>query len=276
MNIEKINKVIFEEIDWKLNFGFECYGVKIDLRTDSLEMENVLRKMLPEVGRISDFGDSQTIVSLLTSQKKSINGLYFNEEPALKFEKYRDVLLEGLIDKFLIILSISSLPKNIYLHAGAIVWNNYGIMLPGESYSGKTTLVKEFIKAGAVYITDDLTVLKGTGELLPFPRTLAIRTDSGRELRTAESFGARTLTKRSQLKIILFTEFEEKARWEPRKLPPGQAVMKLMSNFYYKPAVRQAPAQIVKTLARLTGEIEIFTSKRGDAGSVIDWVAERF
>jgi hypothetical protein len=276
VNINKNISPIFEGIAWKVNFGFECYGVTIGIRTDSSELETTLKKMLPEVGRICDFEDVHETVSLVAAAEKSVNGLYFNDEPALKFEKYQDFLLEGLIDKFLIILAISSLPTNFYLHAGAVFWNNQGIILPGKSFSGKTTLVKEFIKAGAVYITDDLTVLTKTGEILPFPRTLAIRTETGRELRTAEFFGARTLTEKVKLKMILFTEFEEKAEWKPQILPPGQTVMKLMENFYYRPAIREAPAQIVKALAELTSGIKTFKGKRGDTQSVIDWTAANF
>ena len=271
--VKNNNNPILERVEWKINFGFECYGVKIGIRTDSLQMKSTLKKMLPEVGLVSDFEGAQETVSLVAAAEKSVNGLYFNDEPALKFEKYQDILLEGLIDKFLIILAISSLPTNFYLHAGAILWNNQGIILPGESFSGKTTLVKEFIKAGAVYVTDDLTVLTKNGEILPFPRTLAIRTETGRELRTAEFFGARTLTEKVKLKTILFAEFEEKAEWKPQILPPGQAVMKLMDNFYYKPAIREAPAQIVKALAGLTNGIKIFTGKRGDAIKVVEWAA---
>ncbi len=265
----------FEKISWKVRFGFECYGVRIGIRADTLSLP-ILQEMLPTTGRITDFEGSKEIVSVVADEDKLINGLYYNNELAQKFEENRDSLMEILRDKFLIILSLASLPKRFYLHAGAFVWNNKGIIVPGESFSGKTTLVKEFIKAGAVYITDDLTILTETGELLPFPRTLEVRTETGRELQTAESFGARTLTEKIKLEMILFTAFEENAEWKPQILPPGQAVMKLMDNFYYRSSIGEAPAHIVRTLAALTSGIKIYTGKRGDAKSVIDWVAKNF
>jgi hypothetical protein len=267
---------LFEKISWKVNFGFECYGVRIGIRADSLRFKPILEKMLPSVGRVRNFEDSQEIVSLIAERGKSVNGLYFNNEPALKFEENQDISLENLSDKFLIILAISSLPAKLYLHAGAVTWKNAGIILPGESFSGKTTLVKEFIKAGADYVTDDLTVLTDTGFVLPFPRQLAIRTDVGRELRTADYFGAKTIVEKVKLKMIVFTEFEKNAVWQPQTFSPGKTVMKLMDNFYYKPAIRKVPDQIIKTLAEIAGGIKVYEGKRGDARSVIDWAAKNF
>lgn len=272
---EKIDSALFEKISWKINFGFECYGVRIGIRSDT-SCFSILKEMLPTTGRITDFEGSKEIVSVVADEDKTINGLYYNNELAYKFEENQKFLAEILRDKFLIILSLASLPKRFYLHAGAFVWNNRGIIVPGESFSGKTTLVKEFVKAGAVYITDDLTILAETGEILPFPRTLEVRTETGRELQTAESLGGRTLTEKVKLEIILFTEFEEKAEWKPQILPPGQAVLKLMDNFYYRSSIIEAPSRIVKTLAGLTGGIKIYTSKRGNAKSVIDWMAGNF
>lgn len=269
---EKLDSML-ENIDWKLSFGFECHGVKIGIRSDTLCMPT-LRDMLPTTGNITDFENTENLLSVVADQNGNISGLYYNDELAQNFEETGLPPVEILRDKFLIILSLASLPENIYLHAGSFVWNNRGIIVPGESFSGKTTLVKEFIKAGATYITDDLTILTEAGEILPFPRTLQVRTDTGRELKTAESFGARTLTKKIKLDVILFTAFDENAEWKPQILSPGQAVLKLMDNFYYRSSIIEAPEQIVRTLAAVTNCVKIYDGKRGAAKSVVDWAAE--
>jgi hypothetical protein len=170
-----------------------------------------------------------------------------------------------------------SLPEKFYLHAGGVVWNGFGILLPGASFAGKTTLTKELIKAGAEYLSDDCVVLDNRGYLHPFPRDLAIRTDSGeRIIRNAEYFGSKTVEKKVRLKLILFTGFEENAEWKPEPISRGKAVLELMNNFYFRPSVGLMPDEIIKSLVSLTSEVDMYEGKRNEAGAVIDWVKNYF
>ncbi|MGI8639535.1 MAG: hypothetical protein ACR2MG_06235 [Pyrinomonadaceae bacterium] len=272
-------KNIREEIDvikWRDRFAFECGGIKVGVKINDLNVKSKLKKVLPVASREIDFGEADEILMLVVGENRRVNGLYYKYELIHQFDDCNDALLNLIGDKILMFLALISLPRILYLHAGAVSWNNTGIILPGGSFSGKTTLVKEFIKAGADYITDDLTLLDIRGNILPFPRALAIRTKRGREIKTADCFGAKTVAENVKLKLILFTEFEENARWKPEILPPGQAVLRLMNNFYYKPSVREAPMQILRTLAGITDGIKIYAGKRGNAKSVINWVVKNF
>ncbi len=270
---------IKEEIDvikWQDRFAFECSGIKVGVKINDLNIKLKLKKVLPAASREIDFAEADEILLLVVGDDRRNNGLYYKYELIHRFDDCNDALLNFIGDKILMFLALISLPQILYLHAGAVRWNNTGIIIPGNSFSGKTTLVKEFIKAGADYITDDLTLLNVRGDILPFPRALAIRTKRGREIKTADYFGAETVAENVKLKLILFTEFEEKACWNPQILPPGQAVLKLMDNFFYKSAVREAPTQIIKTLAGITDGIKIYTGKRGNAKNVIDWAVKNF
>ena len=48
----------------------------------------------------------------------------------------------------------------------------HGIMLPGYSFAGKTTLVAEFVRAGALYYSDEYAVLDRDRFAHPYPRPL--------------------------------------------------------------------------------------------------------
>src|SRR6267142_2744385 len=48
----------------------------------------------------------------------------------------------------------------------------------GRSLSGKTTLVRELLRRGATYYSDEFAVVDDFGNIHPFPRPLGIREDS--------------------------------------------------------------------------------------------------
>ena len=264
------------DIKWKGKFAFECCGVKLGVRTDENALEYKLEKILPSVSRPCSYSDVNDEVSLVVNQGIK-NGFYFNDELAMEIKEFDDSLLEPLADKILVVLAQISLPEKFYLHAGGVVWNGFGILLPGASFAGKTTLTKELIKGGADYLSDDCVVLDNRGYLHPFPRDLAIRTDSGeRIIRNAEYFGSRTAKKNVRLKLILFTGFEENAEWKPQPISRGKAVLELMDNFYFRPSVGLMPGEILKSLVSLTSDMDMYEGKRNEADAVVDWVKNYF
>src|SRR5687768_2210098 len=142
------------EIDWKNKFAFECCDVKLGFRTDAANLEPKLKKILPLASRLCSYSDASDVLSLVVNQGIK-NGFYFNDELAMEIVEFNDSLLEPIADKILVVLAQISLPEKFYLHAGGVAWNDFGILLPGTSFAGKTTLTREFIKAGAEYLSDD-------------------------------------------------------------------------------------------------------------------------
>ena len=257
--------------------GLECYGAKINFITDDDLLRSKLSVLLPVVVQTFFFDEAATgTVSLFTRRDSGFNGLYFNDETAMEFDEFKQELYEFVADKILMIMAIVSLPSKIYLHAGAVVWNNLGILVPGTSFSGKTTLVKELIKSGATYYSDDCIILDDQHNMLPFPRDLAIRTDNGRIFRDAANFGAKNGQGKVKVNLILFAAFEEGGIWQPRKMLPGETVLGLLDNFYYKSSVGNAPREIIGNLTGLTRQADSFGGRRGDAQQVIEWMSEKF
>lgn len=277
-NIEILNSLPekFETVEWSERFCLECYGSKINIRTDYGNLKSELLKYIPVIKQLDGFDELSNTVSLITGQGKNTNGLYFNNEPAMLFDRFEEDSIEFAADKILMIMAAVSLPSKIYLHAGAVVWNGFGILIPGTSFSGKTTLVKEFIEAGADYYSDDCIVLDDRGNMLPFPRDLAIRTDNGRVFKNAANFGAKNGIGKEKIKLILFADYVKNSVWKARKLTGGESVLKLMDNFYYRSSVGHAPSEIIKILTNLTNQTLVYGGERGDASQIIRWVARNF
>ena len=49
--------------------------------------------------------------------------------------------------------------RRVFVHAGAVGWHGKAIIIPGRSMSGKTSLVRELVRAGAIYYSDEYAVL---------------------------------------------------------------------------------------------------------------------
>jgi len=75
-----------------------------------------------------------------------------------------------------------------------VAWEGKGIVIPGRSFSGKSTLVAELLRAGATYYSDEYAVFDKHGRVHPFPKDLEMRTngDWKQTRHAAESFGGRT------------------------------------------------------------------------------------
>lgn len=68
----------------------------------------------------------------------------------------------------------------VAIHAALIVRNGRGIVIPGSSHAGKTTLSVAAISAGATVASDEFTLVDlRTGLVHGWPRPLRIRLDAG-------------------------------------------------------------------------------------------------
>jgi hypothetical protein len=63
----------------------------------------------------------------------------------------------------------------LFVHAGVIGWRGLAIVVPGRSHTGKSTLVAELVRRGAVYYSDEFAVLDDLGLVHPYRRPLVLR-----------------------------------------------------------------------------------------------------
>lgn len=69
--------------------------------------------------------------------------------------------------------------RALLVHAGAVSYRGKGIMLPGQSGSGKSSLALGLLQRGYNYLSDELAPIDvKSGRLLPFPKPLSIKDTS--------------------------------------------------------------------------------------------------
>jgi hypothetical protein len=165
----------------------------------------------------------------------------------------------------------------LFVHAGVVGWHGpagrHAILIPGRSMTGKTTLVKSLVEAGATYYSDEFAVLDKEGLVHPYPRPLSLRGHNGQPGRevTAEALtavkglGGQTGVEPLPVGLVIVTEYQPEATWRPRQLTPGQAMLALMDNTV---AARRNPAHSMPILKQVATNAITLKSKRGEAAAV--------
>ena len=212
-------------------FDFECYGVNIRLDGNGQsvvdEAERVTRKALLNDLRTGIPEEFDAFFHLTLDA----DGTIFLTHDGEKLE--HDVP-EYFFDHFNSIIRVAVAERavdHLFIHAGAVGWKGKAIILPGTSFVGKSTLVAELVRQGAVYYSDDYAIFDRSGRLYPFPRTLSMRADDDNHTRfdlTPDQLGAVTGIDPLEVGTVLLTEYRSDALWEPKVLSPGQGVLEIM------------------------------------------------
>jgi hypothetical protein len=163
----------------------------------------------------------------------------------------------------------------VFIHAGVVAWNEQAIVIPGRSYSGKTTLVAEFVKAGATYYSDEYALLDQEGRVHPYPRPLSVRaklTGIQRDVASAR-LGGEVGTKPLPVKLILLTKYQAGAEWNPVQAETREASKGLALNAV---AIRRFPLVTVKAIARASLTATVWQGVRGEATALVKSVKSLF
>jgi hypothetical protein len=164
---------------------------------------------------------------------------------------------------------------HLFVHAGVVAWHGCAILMPGRSFTGKTSLVRAFLEEGSTYYSDEYAVLDAAGRVHPYPRPLAVR-HHGIPWRTehvpAGAIGAQTGKNALPVHFILVTTYRSGARWRPRPLTPAQALLRLMDNTV---AARGSPGHSMPILRHAVAHARALSGPRGEAIVVVKDVVRR-
>lgn len=165
-------------------------------------------------------------------------------------------------------------PDHLFVHSGVVGWQGRAVLIPGRSFSGKTTLVRAFLEVGATYYSDEYAVLDREGRVHPYPRPLVVRhalQESAHRV-PAERLGARIGVAALPVGLVLVTAYRNGASWRPRSLPPAQSLLALMANTV---AAQGSPAHSMPILRRAVADAFALKGVRGEASALVTACARR-
>ena len=264
-----------DRLGWAAGISFTSLGVRIGIRTNSKELLGRVVAQLPAGWACSPTSTVTQLYSVIeggTSRRPNVRAfhvLYANLDRLERTTNLEQLLasLESDIDAHI----ARSTRVRFFVHAGAVAWKGKAIILPGRTLSGKSTLVKEFLRAGAEYLSDEYAVLDANGSVHPFPRPLSIRKgkpeDGDRTRVTAAELGAKSANLSLPVSFVILARYRFGARWRPKVLSPGKAVLGLMENSI---AARSQPEKALATLKKTVQKAVVLEGTRGEAQEVVE------
>jgi len=158
-------------------------------------------------------------------------------------------------------LAVARLARpEVFVHAGVVAVGGRAIVVPGRSGTGKTTLVRALVDAGATYYSDEYAVLAPDGRVRPYARRPSVRVGAGYKKRQPVP----RLRGRGPIRLglVVETRYRKGAHWDPVPLSAGECVLTLLANTV---PVRDRPAEVLVALARATAGVRGLRSERGAA-----------
>lgn len=268
-----------QETEWKTVLGFRAFGRTFEFRSDAVVDIDDLASLLPPNAETGEGLRGRDVFTLIADRESPDRGLYWNDELLNPIEDHHVANPEVLECKIQYALSLALSSEWVFLHAGAVSVNGQGVLIPGDSKSGKTSLTHAFLKEGADYLTDDCAVLDKYGEIHPYPAALRIRKDGRGDERVVVrpgEIGAKTAEGPVPVKAIVLSNFEEGVKWQPSELGEGATMWELLRFQFYSSAVREAPETTLAILARAVKGAKSFQGKRGEASEVVNAVFRHF
>jgi hypothetical protein len=145
-----------------------------------------------------------------------------------------------------------------FIHAGAVEIDGRAFVFPGSSGYGKSVLVTRLVEAGCGYLSDEWAVISPEGTVFPLSKPIRLRVPGGNSY--VRPSGVST-PGGFPCAAFVFTKFVQDARWDPRPISPGQAVLRSIPEVV---RCSDASQQTLEALTRATSGAVCIRSRRGE------------
>jgi hypothetical protein len=267
-----MNKVVDNEYsDVEYQLKFESYGVKIGVKSNSERFLKKIENHLPNIFPASPVIDNDLEAEhdfLIKVSKKGLYELYKDGEKITYGDSEENFFNFSSSKLRLTVAEYAD--SKVFLHAGVVGWNGKAIVIPARSFQGKTTLVAELIKRGAIYYSDEYAVLNEEGLVFPYPKTLSLRgiIDKYKQVEsTPESMGGKIGVDPIEVGLVLLTEYNAEAEWKPEIISVGNGVLEMLAHTI---PIRYKPQFSLQVLNKMANHAIIAKSKRGDAKDFVE------
>ena len=270
--MEKIDR-----LGWAAGISFVSYGVRVGVRANKPEILEQVVDRLPRGWKPSRTHIVDRLYSLVVGGEgirpnvRRFNILYGNVEKLLRTLDI-DEFLQAFESDLKLHVAAGARGR-VFVHAGVVGWRGLAIVIPGRSFSGKTTLVAELVRAGATYYSDEYAVLDSKGLVHPYPRPFLVREDGKQVRYKAETLGTKSGTKPLPVGLVIVSSYKPGARWRPRTISRAEGALALIANTV---SIQRQPEAVLKTLRLAIPKTTFHKGVRGEAGQVVDHILKNF
>lgn len=266
-----------DRLGWADGMAFIAYGIRIGVRVSERGHLARLERILPPYWKPTRSPRVDIMYSLRVGGKSADSRVrHFHLLYADSARIVRSMDVEEVFRSLELHLNffVSLEARNrLFVHAGVVAWKDRAILIPGRSFSGKTTLVDALVRAGATYYSDEFAVLDARGRVHPYPTPLALRERRSsrarrRRRRPASAASLRPL----RIGLVVVSRFQDGSLWSPRWLSPSRAVLALLAHTV--PA-RTRPGLALTILKKAVAAAPAAKGLRGEAEETAKWILAR-
>lgn len=260
-----------DRLGWGAGLTFEAFGVRLGVRVNDASVLPRIVSRLPPGFRPAPSPYPGEIFSLFVGgpgARPGVRRFHLAYEGPTRLSRTHDLdeAIESLESALRLHVALWA-KRRIFVHAGVVGWRGQAIVLPGPSYSGKSTLVAALVRAGARYYSDEYAVLDARGRVHPYPAPLRLRVPG--QVRAVDwPAGAEESAapgKALPIGLVAISAYQAGARWHPQPLSPGRSVLALLANTV--PA-RFRPAESMTAIERALSSARTLKGVRGEADQV--------
>ena len=262
-----------EQLDrlvWAEGLSVRAYGVQLGLRASEPGVLGPLMERLPPEWKPAASPVVDRMYSYVAggqapgSRVRRFHILYIDHARVARYHEV-DPCLEALeVDARHTVAALS--PQRVFVHAGVVGWGGGAIVIPGASFSGKTTLVAELVRRGATYYSDEYAAIDRHGRVHPFAKPLSIRGDGECSPEELGGAGGRPV------RAIVEAPYREGAHWRPRDRSAGQGALVLLSQAL---PGRSDPARTMSAVRDAAASALVLSGPRGEASEMADRLLAR-
>jgi hypothetical protein len=266
-----------DRLGWVAGFSLRSFGVDIGIRSNDPQTLQRIVEHLPPYWENINTPAVDRVYSILhrygtRAGSRRLSMVYMNGQRLARSDDLNELLsaFESNIR-----LYVAEFAKDrVFVHAGVVGWKGQAIVIPGRSYSGKSTLVAALVRAGATYYSDEYAVIDPDGRVHPYFKPIELRAEGTyRQAKFDVSLmGGHVGTESLPIGLVLMTKYKKDAAWRPRKLTSGKAVLELLDNTV---SARRDPESALSALRQVVADAEAVKGLRSEADQTVPAILRR-
>ncbi len=251
-------------------FGVHVFGCNVQVAADSLDTYTILeRYVFPSLPRLNGSA-VQPDISIHLVQVADQFQLLADDAVIASASRALDLVPE--LTRFLDDVVIGHLRTLRAIHAGAVLLGGRVLLLPGKTHSGKSSLVAELLRRGAIYFSDEYALIDSDGLVHAYPRPLLLRNGSPEQFPVlAEECCAPTGDEPAPIGWILSLEYLPDNNWSVVAISQSEAVLMLLRN---TPHFFSESPEMVGVFQRAVAKARCYTGQRAEAADAVSQILQ--
>ena len=241
--------------------NLKSFGVLLDVEVHDESLQPAVDLLLPPGWEPSEeFAEDGHFT--LTGERDGEYTVLVDGEPASS-RVDADVALHVLDAQMRLRIGVRARDR-VFVHAGVVAVDGRALLLPGQTFAGKSTLVAALVAEGATYYSDEYAVLDELGCVHPYARRLSIRgADRGwGERWPVEDLGGVAGTGPARPAVIAITAYGPGVRWQPQRRAAALGALALLTNAFVP---TERPEASLRAVTRAATNALVLEGKRGEA-----------